>query len=100
MRVWRWQELGRDDVVNLVVTMIRLFQEHVTEMKDITAGVLVMQGDGGTGHGSFGGRRGDHWGSSGWGYGVQGNWDQEYGTNDCQLFDRWFSAQNCGKIFF
>lgn len=40
--------------------MIRLFQEHVTEMKDITAGVLVMQGDGGTGHGGFGGRRGDH----------------------------------------
>ena len=34
--------------------MIRLFQEHVTEMKDNTAGVLVMQGDGGTGHGGFG----------------------------------------------
>ena len=40
--------------------MIRLFQEHVTEMKDNTAGVFVMQGDGGTGHGGFGGRRGDH----------------------------------------
>ena len=39
--------------------MIRLFQEHVTEMKDITAGVSVMQGDGDAGHGGFGGHRGD-----------------------------------------